>query len=109
MKRALVWVILLAMPARSVASPHSPQPSPRFPAYRQTRRVARRSRFGLHPTFPWGQRQQSTHHGKFLRPPFSGKAQRAAIVKELAGGDAGLGGGKIDKAGNVVGGAARRE
>ncbi len=97
MKRALVWVILLAMPARSVASPHSPRQAPGSRLTDNARVRAALDWFT--PNISWVNDQQA-RITEIPAPPFQ-EAQRAAIVKELLG-DAGLAV-QIDKAGNVVG------
>ena len=96
-KHALVWVILLAMPARSVASPHSPRQAPGSRLADNPRVRAALDWFT--PNISWVNDQQA-RITEIPAPPFQ-EAQRAAIVKELLV-DAGLAV-QIDKAGNVVG------
>ena len=96
-KHALVWVILLAMPARSVASPHSPRQAPGSRLADNPRVRAALDWFT--PNISWVNDQQA-RITEIPAPPFQ-ETQRAAIVKELLG-DAGLAV-QIDKAGNVVG------
>ena len=97
MKHALVWVILLAMPARSVASPHSPR---QVPGSRLTENARVRAALDwFTPNISWVNDQQA-RITEIPAPPFQ-EAQRAALVKELLG-DAGLAV-QVDKTGNVIG------
>jgi len=96
-KHALVCVILLAMPVRSVASPHSPRQAQGSRLTDNTRVSAALDWFT--PNISWVNDQQA-RITEVPAPPFQ-EAQRAAVVKELLG-DAGLAV-QIDKAGNVIG------
>ena len=97
MKHALVWVILLAMPARSVASPQSPR---QVPGSRLTDNARVRAALDwFTPNIFWVNDQQA-RITEIPAPPFQ-EAQRAALVKELLG-DAGLAV-QVDKTGNVIG------
>ncbi len=96
-KHALVWVILLAMPARSVVSSHSPRQAPGSRLTDNARVRAALDWFT--PNISWVNDQQA-RITEIPAPPFQ-EALRAAVVKELLG-DAGLAV-QIDKAGNVVG------
>jgi tripeptide aminopeptidase len=96
-KRALVCVILLAMPVRSVFSPHAPRQA-------QTSRLTDNARVSaaldwFTPNISWVNDQQA-HITEIPAPPFQ-EAQRAAAVKELLA-EAGLAA-QIDKTGNVIG------
>jgi len=97
MKHALVCVILLAMPARSVASPHSPRQAPGSRLTDNARVRAALDWFT--PNISWVNDQQA-RITEIPAPPFQ-EAQRAAVIKELLG-DAGLAV-QIDKTGNVIG------
>jgi tripeptide aminopeptidase len=97
MKHALVWVILLAMPARSVASPHSPR---QVPGSRLTDNARVRAALDwFTPNISWVNDQQARITE--IPAPLFQEARRAALVKELLG-DAGLAV-QIDKTGNVIG------
>jgi tripeptide aminopeptidase len=96
-KRALVCVILLAMPVRSVFSPHAPRQA-------QASRLTDNARVSaaldwFTPNISWVNDQQA-HITEIPAPPFQ-EAQRAAAVKELLA-EAGLAA-QIDKTGNVIG------
>jgi len=97
MKRALVCVILLAMPVRSVASPHAPRQAQgsRLPDNPRVRAALD----WFTPNISWVNDQQ-VRITEIPAPPFQ-EAQRAAAVKELLA-EAGLTA-QIDKAGNVIG------
>ncbi len=96
-KRALVCVILLAMPVRSVASPHAPRQAQgsRLPDNPRVRAALD----WFTPNISWVNDQQ-VRITEIPAPPFQ-EAQRAAAVKELLA-EAGLTA-QIDKAGNVIG------
>src|SRR3989475_4254877 len=97
MKRALIWVILLAMPARSVAAPHA---SRQAPGSRLTDNARVRAALDwFTPNISWVNDQQA-RITEIPAPSFQ-EAQRASAVKDLLG-DAGLAV-QIDKAGNVIG------
>ena len=96
-KRALVCVILLAMPVRSVASPHAPR-QPQVSRLSDNSRV-RAALDWFTPNISWINDQQS-RITEIPAPPFQ-EAQRAAAVKELLA-EAGLSV-QIDKTGNVIG------
>ena len=96
-KRALVCVILLAMPVRSVASPHAPRQA-------QSSRLSDNARVRaaldwFTPNISWVNDQQA-RITEIPAPPFQ-EAQRAAAVKELLA-EAGLSV-QIDQTGNVIG------
>ena len=96
-KRALVCVILLAMPVRSVASP---QVSRQAPASRLTDNPRVRAALDwFTPNISWVNDQQA-RITEIPAPSFQ-EAQRAAAVKELLS-ETGLSS-HIDKAGNVIG------
>ena len=97
MKRALVCVILLAMPVRSVASPHAPRQAQGSRLSDNPRVRAALDWFT--PNISWVNDQQ-VRITEIPAPPFQ-EAQRAAAVKELLA-EAGLTA-QIDKAGNVIG------
>jgi acetylornithine deacetylase/succinyl-diaminopimelate desuccinylase-like protein len=96
-KRALVWVILLAMPVRSVASPHTPRQAPgsRLPDNARVRAALD----WFTPNISWVNDRQA-RITEIPAPPFQ-EARRAAAVKELLA-ETGLPV-KIDQAGNVIG------
>ena len=96
-KRALVCVILLAMPVRSVASPHAPRQAQGSRLSDNPRVRAALDWFT--PNISWVNDQQA-RITEIPAPPFQ-EAQRAAAVKELLA-EAGLTA-QIDKAGNVIG------
>ena len=96
-KRALVCVILLAMPVRSVASPHAPRQAQGSRLSDNPRVRAALDWFT--PNISWVNDQQ-VRITEIPAPPFQ-EAQRAAAVKELLA-EAGLTA-QIDKAGNVIG------
>ncbi len=96
-KRALICVILLVMPVRSIPSPHAAR-------YAQSSRLAdnaqvRAALDWFAPNISWVNDQQARLTG-IPAPPFQ-EATRAAAVKALLT-EAGLSL-EIDKAGNVVG------
>ena len=96
-KRALVWVILLAMPVRSVAAPHASR-------HLQTSSLSGNSQVRaaldwLGQNISWIDDRQARLTG-IPAPPFQ-EAARAAAVKELLS-EAGLSV-EIDKTGNVIG------
>jgi tripeptide aminopeptidase len=96
-KRALVCVILLAMPVRSVASP---QASHQAPGSRLTDNPRVRAALDwFTPNISWVNDQQG-RITEIPAPPFQ-EAQRAAAVKELLS-ETGLAA-HIDKTGNVIG------
>ena len=95
-KRALVCVILLAMPVRS-ASPHAPRQSQSSPLSDNPRVRAALDWFT--PNISWINDQQA-RLTEIPAPPFQ-EAPRAAALKELLA-EAGLSV-QIDKAGNVIG------
>ena len=97
MKRALVCVILLVMPVRSVASPHAPRQAQGSRLSDNPRVRAALDWFT--PNISWVNDQQ-VRITEIPAPPFQ-EAQRAAAVKELLA-EAGLTA-QIDKAGNVIG------
>ncbi len=97
MKRALVCVILLVMPVRSVASPHAPRQAQGSRLSDNPRVRAALDWFT--PNISWVNDQQA-RITEIPAPPFQ-EAQRAAAVKELLA-EAGLTA-QIDKAGNVIG------
>src|SRR5260370_15958627 len=97
MKRALVCVILLAMPVRSAASPHAPRPA-------QGSRLSDNARVRaaldwFTPNISWVNDQQA-RITEIPAPPFQ-ESERAAAVKALLA-EAGLSV-QIDKTGNVIG------
>jgi len=96
-KRALVCVILLAMPVRSAAPSHTPRQAqgPRLPDNPRVRAALD----WFTPNISWVNDQQA-RITEIPAPPFQ-EAQRAAAVKELLA-EAGLTA-QIDKAGNVIG------
>jgi tripeptide aminopeptidase len=96
-KRALVCVILLAMPVRSIASPHGPRFTqlPRLSDNAQVRAALDWFAANL----SWINEQQARLTG-IPAPPFH-EAERAAAVKALLA-ETGLPA-EIDKAGNVIG------
>ncbi len=96
-KRALVCVILLAMPVRSVGSPHAPRQAQvsRLPDNARVRAALD----WFTPHISWVNDQQ-VRITEIPAPPFQ-EAQRAAAVKELLA-EAGLTA-QIDKTGNVIG------
>src|SRR4030088_513957 len=96
-KRALVWVILLAMPVRSVASPHTPRQAPgsRLPDNARVRAALD----WFTPNISWVNDRQA-RITEIPAPPFQ-EARRAAVVKELLA-ETGVPV-KIDQAGNVIG------
>ena len=96
-KRALVCVILLAMPVRSVASPQASRHAAgsRLPDNSRVRAALD----WFTPNISWVNDQQG-HITEIPAPPFQ-EAQRAAAVKELLS-EAGLAA-HIDKTGNVIG------
>ena len=96
MKRALVCVILLAMPARSVASPQASRQvqGSRLPDNARVR--AALDWFSLNISWVNDQQARIT---EIPAPPFQ-EAQRAAAVKELFA-ETGLPV-QIDKTGNVI-------
>ena len=96
-KRALVCVILLAMPARSAPPPHAPRQA-QSPRLSDNARV-RAALDWLTPNISWVNDQQA-RITEIPAPPFQ-EAQRAAAVKELLA-EAGLAA-QIDKTGNVIG------
>ncbi len=96
-KRALVCVILLAMPVRSVASPHAPRQAQGSRLIDNARVRAAFDWFT--PNISWINDQQA-RLTEIPAPPFK-EAQRAAAVKELLA-EAGLTV-QIDKTGNVIG------
>jgi tripeptide aminopeptidase len=97
MKRVLVCVILLAMPVRSVASPHAPRQAPgsRLPDNARVRTALD----WFTPNISWVNDQQA-RITEISAPPFQ-EAQRAAAVKALLA-ETGLTV-QIDKTGNVIG------
>jgi tripeptide aminopeptidase len=96
-KHALVCVILLAMPVRSVASPHAPRQAPGSRLTDNARVRAALDWFT--PNISWVNDQQA-RITEIPAPPFQ-EAQRAAAVKELFS-ETGLAV-QIDKTGNVIG------
>jgi tripeptide aminopeptidase len=96
-KRALVCVILLAMPVRSVASPHAPRQAQgsRLPDNARVRAALD----WFTPNISWVNDRQA-RITEIPAPPFQ-EARRAAAVKELLA-ETGLPV-KIDQAGNVIG------
>jgi tripeptide aminopeptidase len=96
-KRALVCVILLAMPVRSVASPHAPRQAPgsRLPDNARVRTALD----WFTPNISWVNDQQA-RITEISAPPFQ-EGQRAAAVKALLA-ETGLAV-QIDKTGNVIG------
>ena len=96
-KRVLVCVILLAMPVRSVASPHPPRQAQGSRLTDNARVRAALDWFT--PNISWVNDQQA-RITEIPAPPFQ-EAPRAAAVKELLA-EAGLAV-QIDKAGNVIG------
>jgi tripeptide aminopeptidase len=96
-KRALVCVILLAMPVRSVASPHAPRQAQGSRLTDNARVRAALDWFT--PNISWVNDQQ-VRITEIPAPSFQ-EAQRAAAVKSLLA-DAGLTT-QIDKTGNVIG------
>jgi tripeptide aminopeptidase len=97
MKRALVCVILLAMPVRSVASPHAPRQAPGSRLHDNAR--VRTALDWFTPNISWVNDQQA-RITEISAPPFQ-EAQRAAAVKALLA-ETGLAV-QIDKTGNVIG------
>ena len=96
-KRALVCVILLSMPARSAAPPHT---SRQVQGSRLTDNARVRAALDwFTPNLSWINDQQA-RITEIPAPPFQ-EAQRAAAVKELLT-EAGLAA-QIDKTGNVIG------
>jgi tripeptide aminopeptidase len=96
-KRALVCVILLAMPVRSLASPHAPRQA-------QSSRLSDNPRVRtaldwFTPNISWVNDQQA-RITEIPAPPFQ-EAHRAAAVKDLFA-ESGLAV-QIDKTGNVIG------
>jgi tripeptide aminopeptidase len=96
-KRALVCVILLAMPVRSVASPHATR-QPQGSRLIDNPRV-RAALDWFTPNISWVNEQQA-HITEIPAPPYQ-EAQRAAAVKALLT-ETGLAV-QIDKIGNVIG------
>jgi tripeptide aminopeptidase len=96
-KRALVCVILLAMPVRSLASPHAPRQAQSLRLSDNARVRAALDWFT--PNISWVNDQQA-RLTEIPAPPFQ-EAQRAAAVKELLS-EAGLAV-QIDRTGNVIG------
>jgi tripeptide aminopeptidase len=96
-KRAFVCVILLAMPVRSIASPHASR-SAQTPRLSDNAQV-RSALDWFAPNISWINDQQARLTG-IPAPPFQ-EAARAAAVKALLA-ETGLAV-EIDKAGNVVG------
>jgi tripeptide aminopeptidase len=96
-KRALVCVILLAMPVRSAASPHAPRQAPGSRLSDNARVRAALDWFT--PNISWVNDQQA-RITEIPAPPFQ-EAQRTAAVKTLLT-EAGLSV-QIDKTGNVIG------
>ncbi len=96
-KRALVCVILLAMPARSVASPQASRQAQgsRLPDDARVRAALD----WFSPNISWVNDQQA-RITEIPAPPFQ-EAQRAGAVNELFA-EAGLVSVQIDKAGNVI-------
>jgi len=96
-KRALVCVILLAMPARSVASPQASRQAQgsRLPDDARVRAALD----WFSPNISWVNDQQA-RITEIPAPPFQ-EAQRAGAVKELFA-EAGLVSVQIDKGGNVI-------
>jgi acetylornithine deacetylase/succinyl-diaminopimelate desuccinylase-like protein len=96
-KRALVCVILLSMPVRSVASPHAPRQAQgsRLPDNARVRAALD----WFTPNISWVNDRQA-RITEIPAPPFQ-EARRAAAVKELLA-ETGLTV-KIDQAGNVIG------
>jgi len=95
-KRALVCVILLGMPVRSVASPHAPRQA-QGPRLSDNARV-RAALDWFTPNISWVNDQQA-RITEIPAPPFQ-EAQRAAALKVLLA-ETGLAV-QIDKAGNVI-------
>ncbi len=96
-KRALVCVILLAMPVRSAASPHAPRQAPGSRLSDNARVRAALDWFT--PNISWVNDQQA-RITEIPAPPFQ-ESERAAAVKALLA-EAGLSV-QIDKTGNVIG------
>ena len=96
-KRALVCVILLAMPVRTVASPHSSRQAP--PSRLTDNARVQASLDWFSPNISWVNDQQA-RITEIPAPSFQ-EAQRAAAVKEMLS-ETGLTA-HIDKAGNVIG------
>jgi tripeptide aminopeptidase len=96
-KRALVCVILLAMPVRSISSPHTPR-SAQTPRLSDNAQV-RSALDWFAPNISWVNDQQARLTG-IPAPPFQ-EAARAAAVKTLLA-ETGLAV-EVDKVGNVVG------
>ncbi len=96
-KRALVCVILLAMPVRSAASPHAPRQAPGSRLSDNARVRAALDWFT--PNISWVNDQQA-RITEIPAPPFQ-ESERAAAVKALLA-EAGLPV-QIDKTGNVIG------
>jgi acetylornithine deacetylase/succinyl-diaminopimelate desuccinylase-like protein len=96
-KRALVWVILLAMPVRSVAFPQAPRQAQgsRLPDNARVRAALD----WFTPNISWVNDQQA-RITEIPAPPFQ-EAQRATVVKELLA-ETGLPA-HLDKIGNVIG------
>lgn len=96
-KRALVCVILLAMPVRSAASPH---PSRQTQVVELTENPRVRAALNwFSPNVSWLNNEQA-RLTEIPAPPFQ-EGQRAAAVRELLA-EAGLAA-QIDKTGNVIG------
>ncbi|MGH9675624.1 MAG: M28 family peptidase, partial [Candidatus Acidiferrum sp.] len=97
MKRFLLWVILLAMPARSYAAPH---------LYRQTFSSALPENAQVRAALNWFARNLTLINGEQVQlteipsPPFREGPRAAAIKSMLA--SAGLNV-HLDKTGNVIG------
>ena len=96
-KRALVCVILLAMPVRSAASPHAPRKAQGSRLLDNEK--VRTALDWFTPNISWVNDQQA-RLTEIPAPPFQ-EAQRASAVKALLA-EAGLAV-EIDKTGNVVG------
>ncbi len=96
-KRALVCVILLAMPVRTVASPHSSRQAP--PSRLTDNARVQASLDWFSPNISWVNDQQA-RITEIPAPSFQ-EAQRAAAVKEMLS-ETGLTA-HIDKTGNVIG------
>ena len=106
MKRTLIWVILLAMPVRSLAAPQASRQAPSSRLSDNARVRAALDWFS--PNISWVNDQQ-VRITEIPAPPFQ-EAPRAAAVKALLA-EAGLAV-EIDKTGNVIGewrGANERE
>ncbi len=96
-KRALVCVILLTMPVRTVASPHSSRQAP--PSRLTDNARVQASLDWFSPNISWVNDQQA-RITEIPAPSFQ-EGQRAAAVKEMLS-ETGLPA-HIDKAGNVIG------